>query len=158
MSNSPSSGPERSTTPAIDLQPSVDLRREYAAVLGNTRPHEHQEMPGVDAPWSVGSSSTAELHAYSPTGTGSSQEETTATPILSPASTCTKSIWSGITPTSHLWISVTSSIIVYEVGCRPSNKIRICIFAHISTLLTVIVFSLCECFTPILCNTTLTNA
>ncbi len=35
----------------IDIRPSLDLRQEYAAVLGDMKPDEHQEVPGVDAPW-----------------------------------------------------------------------------------------------------------
>ncbi|KAK5170269.1 uncharacterized protein LTR77_004855 [Saxophila tyrrhenica] len=43
--------PERKSTKTLDIQSTIDLRKEYAAVLGNKRPDEHQEMPGVDAPW-----------------------------------------------------------------------------------------------------------
>ncbi|TKA33380.1 hypothetical protein B0A54_14076 [Friedmanniomyces endolithicus] len=43
--------PEKESTPSIDIRQRLDLRKEFSAVLMNKQPHEHEEMPGVDAPW-----------------------------------------------------------------------------------------------------------
>ncbi|KAK5687017.1 hypothetical protein LTS10_001154 [Elasticomyces elasticus] len=43
--------PEKTSTPSIDVRPRLDLQHEFGAVLSDKKPHEHQEMPGVDAPW-----------------------------------------------------------------------------------------------------------
>ncbi len=38
---------------SLDVSPRMDLHNQYASVLQGKRPEQHQEMPGVDAPWSV---------------------------------------------------------------------------------------------------------
>ncbi|KAK1044794.1 hypothetical protein LTR33_015268, partial [Friedmanniomyces endolithicus] len=43
--------PEKESTPRIDIRQRLDLRKEFSAVLRDKQPHEHEEMPGVDAPW-----------------------------------------------------------------------------------------------------------
>ncbi|TKA71387.1 hypothetical protein B0A55_04023 [Friedmanniomyces simplex] len=43
--------PEKKSTPSMDVRQQLDLRSEFSVVLENMQPHEHEEMPGVDAPW-----------------------------------------------------------------------------------------------------------
>ena len=43
--------PEKITVPALDVRQRLDLQTEYSVALQGKEPHEHQEMPGVDAPW-----------------------------------------------------------------------------------------------------------
>jgi len=43
--------PEKASLPSLDVRQTLDLQDEFAAVLRNREPHEHEEMPGVDAPW-----------------------------------------------------------------------------------------------------------
>ena len=49
--SNPLTGPEKTSTQKIDVRHDMDLRKTFAAALGNMQPDEHQEMPGVDAPW-----------------------------------------------------------------------------------------------------------
>ena len=46
-------GPERDLLKKIDVRHDIDLQKTFEAALGNMRPEEHEEMPGVDAPWYV---------------------------------------------------------------------------------------------------------
>ena len=46
-------GPEKKSTQSPDVGQNMDLRCTFASALGNLKPEEHQEMPGVDAPWCV---------------------------------------------------------------------------------------------------------
>jgi hypothetical protein len=45
------SGPEKKSIQTIDVRHDLDLRKTFASALGSMKPDEHQEMPGVDAPW-----------------------------------------------------------------------------------------------------------
>ena len=44
-------GPEKKSMKTIDVRHDMDLRETFSTALGNMKPDEHQEMPGVDAPW-----------------------------------------------------------------------------------------------------------
>ena len=48
-------GPEKQSLQKIDVRHDMDLRTTFAAALGDMKPNQHEEMPGVDAPWSVNS-------------------------------------------------------------------------------------------------------
>lgn len=39
--------------PSLDEQQHIDLREAYKAALEDMKPGEHEEMPGIDTPWSV---------------------------------------------------------------------------------------------------------
>ncbi|KAK4555025.1 hypothetical protein LTR86_007791 [Recurvomyces mirabilis] len=42
---------EKPGQPSLDIRQHLDLEKEYATVLKGKKPSEHEEMPGVDAPW-----------------------------------------------------------------------------------------------------------
>jgi acyl-CoA thioesterase len=47
---------EKASSPSLDARQRVDFQKEYGLVLKGKKPMDHEEMPGVDAPWSVPSS------------------------------------------------------------------------------------------------------
>ena len=46
-------GPEKKSTQSMDVRQHINLRSTFASALGNMKPSDHPEMPGVDAPWYV---------------------------------------------------------------------------------------------------------
>lgn len=44
-------GPEPQNVRKMDVAQTMDLRSTFQKALRDMRPDEHQEMPGVDAPW-----------------------------------------------------------------------------------------------------------
>ena len=45
------SEPEKPSIPSLNVKQTMDLRKTFRKALGNMKPDEHQEMPGIDAPW-----------------------------------------------------------------------------------------------------------